>query len=201
MIKIKSLILFTTIVLSSCTGFDYFQAAPLLKNSVMGYQDTVITDQFINQQEYSFAKIKIGKSSPVILSLAYIENDVYEWISGDGERVYTLNGKIIKTVGLVHNFHLITSKELPSLSLLPITQSRLVELTNPDAFISQTASIKVENENQSLITISEEITTNIINWEFTNTYLIESESGLVVQSIQYIHPKLSKFAIEYFYKF
>ena len=71
----------------------------------MGYKDINISEEFYDQQEYSFAKIKVGRSSPVILSLAFIKDGIYEWVSADEERIYTLNGKIIieKTMARVYN--------------------------------------------------------------------------------------------------
>lgn len=196
MIKIHPYILI--IALSSCSGFDYFQAAPLVKNSLMGYKDIDISDEFYDQQEYSFAKIKIGRSSPVILSLAFIEDGIYEWISADEERIYTLNGKIIRTVGLDHNLNFLTGKSLPEFNLLPMTQSRLAELTNPSAMITQTAQIYADH-NSGII--YEEVITSSFDWGYTNTYEVDQDSGLVKKSTQKIHPYLSELNIEFFYKF
>lgn len=198
MIKIKPYILIIAFAVNSCSGFDYFQAAPLIKNSLMGYKDIDISDEFIDQQEYSFAKIKIGRSSPVILSLAFIEDGIYEWISADEERVFTFNGKIIRTVGLDHNFSLLSGKNLPELNLLPLTQSRLVELTNPSAMTIQTAKIYADH-NEGVI--YEEVETSSFDWSYTNTYEVDHDSGLVKKSSQQIHPNLSEFNIEFFYKF
>jgi len=184
--------------MSSCSGFDYFQAAPLIKNSLMGYKDINISDEFYDQQEYSFVKIKIGRSSPVILSLAFIEDGIYEWISADEERIYTFNGKIIKTLGLDHNLNFLTGKSLPEFNLLPMTQSRLAELTNPSGMITQTAKIYADH-NAGII--YEEVVTSSFNWTYTNTYEVDQDSGLVKKSTQKVHPYLSEFSIEFFYKF
>jgi len=198
MIKIQPYILIITLTMSSCSGFDYFQAAPLIKNSLMGYKDINISEEFYDQQEYSFAKIKVGRSSPVILSLAFIKDGIYEWVSADEERIYTLNGKIIKTVGLDYNLNFLTGKNLPEFNDLPVSQSRLVELTNPSAMITQTAYI-YEDLNAGII--YEDVKSSLLNWSYTNTYEIDLDSGLVKRSIQKIHPYLADFDIEFFYKF
>ena len=190
-----------SLALHSCSGFDYFQAAPLIKNSLIGFKDIQISKDYIDQQQYSFVKIKIGRSSPVILSLAFINDGIFEWVSADGERIYTLNGRIIRTDGLVHNFNLLTEKTLPKKDSLPAMQSRLIELTSPDATTMQTSRIEIEREDRSIISINEKVETSSFNWNYINTYIVDKDLELVTHSVQHIHPKLSEFKIQFFYKF
>ena len=197
--KIKALLMI--LLISSCSGFDFIQAAPVLKNYLVGYKDIAISDDFINQQEYSFVKIKIGKSQPVILSLAYVRDGVYEWVSADGARIFTSNGRIFKTQGLVSNSQLMNKKNFPSINLLPVKQSRLIELTNPHTITEQISNTYIEYERDSFISLKEEVKTIAFRWNYINTYLINIDDGLVIQSVQKIHPNLDEFHLEFYYKF
>ena len=199
MIRFK--IFFLAIFLSSCAGFDYFQAAPLIKNSIMGSKDIIISEDFINQREFSFAKIKIGRSSPVILSLESINEDLYEWVSADQERIYTFNGKIVRTEGLIYNTNHLNISIPPDYNDLPLTHFNLIMLSNPDAMIKQQSELYLHSSSKTSITIFEEIETSQYEWNFTNEYVVDKKSMLVTKSVQKIHPKLSTFNIEFFYKF
>ena len=199
MIRFK--IFFLIICLNSCAGFDYFQAIPLIKNSLTGNKDIIISDDFINQREFSFAKIKIGRSSPVILSLESINENLYEWVSADQERIYTLNGKIIRTEGLIYNTNHLNIATPPNYNALPSTQLNLVMLTNPNAMIKQQSELYIHSSSEIDIIIFEEIETSQYKWNFTNEYVVDKRTMLVKKSVQKIHPKLSEFNIEFFYKF
>tara|TARA_Y100000766_G_C18394951_1_gene359992 strand:- start:37 stop:540 length:504 start_codon:yes stop_codon:yes gene_type:complete len=167
----------------------------------MGSKDIIISEDFINQREFSFAKIKIGRSSPVILSLESINEDLYEWVSADQERIYTFNGKIVRTEGLIYNTNHLNISIPPDYNDLPLTQFNLIMLSNPDAMIKQQSELYLHSSSKTSITVFEEIETSQYEWNFTNEYVVDKKSMLVTKSVQKIHPKLSTFNIEFFYKF
>lgn len=199
--KVRAKAMLGIFMLSSCSGFDYFQAAPVIKNYFIGFDDLEISDEFFRQQEFSFIKIKIGKSRPAILSLAYINDGIYEWVSANDERIYTFNGKIVKTEGLNHNFQIIDPKGLSPISMLPINDSRFIELTNPKAITLQSYNTYINNVDESKIWLNEEVKTHGFSWSYVNSYLIDNESGLVIESAQRIHPSLAAFKLTFYYKF
>ena len=45
----------------------------------------------------------IGRSPEYRLVLVDIEDNTYEWISADYVRIFTKNGRIVKTFGLQHD--------------------------------------------------------------------------------------------------
>ena len=74
-------------------------------------------------------KIRFGKGPHAILILAYINNDIYEWVGSDDVRIYTYQGRIIQTTGLPHNFEIKKFRD----DVIPNTMSsmELVNLYNP----------------------------------------------------------------------
>ena len=50
------------LLISSCSYISYGQLPELIVQSVRGAPDIAITDNFLEQQQYSFAKFKMGKS-------------------------------------------------------------------------------------------------------------------------------------------
>ena len=84
----------------------YIQNFSSVNNVVFGYPDYDISQDIFDEYDNSFMKVRFGKGPHSILILAYIKNDVYEWVGTDDVRLFTLNGRVIKTVGLDHNFEL-----------------------------------------------------------------------------------------------
>ena len=91
-------VLLTIFVVNSCSYISYTEILPTIRSVVIGAGDIEINQSYIDSKEYSFAKFKIGRSSIAILSLAYIKDGVFEWVSSSNERIFTFNGKIIKTI-------------------------------------------------------------------------------------------------------
>ena len=60
----------------------------MIRTATFGVPDVIIDDAYISAKEYSFAKVKIGRSGIAIMTLAGIENDIFTWISSSGERSY-----------------------------------------------------------------------------------------------------------------
>ena len=76
MIKLIIIVL----ILSSCSVISYGQLPGLIKDSVYG-RDILVDDEFYMAQNYSFAKIKIGRSLVAIAVLASAKNEKYLWVS------------------------------------------------------------------------------------------------------------------------
>ena len=72
---INKLVVYFCILLlcSSCNYISYSQIAPMVKTAVFGVDDIVIDDEYLKNKEYSFAKIKIGKSG-IAISLCDVSN-------------------------------------------------------------------------------------------------------------------------------
>jgi hypothetical protein len=188
---------FTGLILSSCSYISYSDALPLIKTAIVGVEDIEITDEFIAQQEYSFAKFKMGRSGIAILTLAYINDDIFEWVSSTNEKIYTYNGKIIKTEGLINNINILNIDDLIESSFETGKQySVLVNLTNPQALVEQKSQYTFTSN-----LITETVFIPSLNKNFENFYYINDSNGRIVRTIQSIHPRLPKIEIDFYYKY
>ena len=195
------------VLLSSCSAISFGNLPGIVKNSVIGV-DIEITEEFYNSQPYSFAKMKIGKSIVAITILSKVSNGTYLWIAGDGERIHTRNGKIIMTEGLQHDVEVLDLRNLgPSSyrdfnSELGTFNEILLQLDNPHAIIQQSLSTTEVGIDQSFFNTmlyKESFSSGELTWNKDNFYWVDP-TGRVVRTEQYIHPRMPKVVIEFFYK-
>ena len=77
--------LLCVIFFSSCAQLtiqDYQNVANLIFQE---NEQLKINSEYIENKNFSFAKINIGNKNSAILSLATVENDIFTWISANGE--------------------------------------------------------------------------------------------------------------------
>jgi hypothetical protein len=201
-------LIFTLIALSSCSYIDYGQLPATIKESIYG-RDIVIDDEFYNSQKYSFAKIRIGKSIVAIAVLASASKEKYVWISQDGARIYTNNGRITKTVGLQNNISTLDgSQNIKLTSFINYESSKsyrrntLLELSNPHAIISQEFILTekgIDNEYFNSMLYTEVFTSGKLAFSGINYYWVDPK-GRVIKTEQFIHPNLPKVEIEFYFK-
>ena len=201
--KVSKPLVLSLLLLQGCSAINAFQVFPLIGNAIRGTPDIPITESFIGDMEYSFAKVRIGRSTNAVLTLAYINNGIYQWVSSDGGSIYTQNGRIIRTEGMSQNSHFLNLLHLPGRAELPFSVQQLLHVTDPDALLTQN-SIYTTSPNTSRVStyeIQEAVITEGINWSFVNTFVFDFDTGRPIKTTQYIHPHLKPFEIEFFYKF
>jgi hypothetical protein len=200
--------LFTLLVLSSCSYIDYGQLPATIKESING-KDIVIDDKFYNAQKYSFAKIRIGKSIVAIAVLASASKEKYVWVSQDGARIHTNNGRITKTVGLQHDVSTLEGDERIKLTSFTNYESSklyirnvLLELSNPSAIISQQFTLSekgIDSKYFNSMLYEEDFTSGKLAFRGVNYYWVDPR-GRVIKTEQFIHPSLPKIVIEFYFK-
>lgn len=202
MTRLKLLFIFILIfILGSCSYISYSQAIPLLDKAIFGVDDIELTQEYIDSKEYSFVKVKLGKSSVSILTLRSIKEDVFEWISATGERIYTFNGKIIKTEGLPYDFYFYSFRDKNFLEIgSDIKLNYDLHLLNPNAFVSQVSYFTAREHNDNYLYIDEMVETTGFRWKYINTYIYNKESKLPYKTVQFIHPKLNRLELTFIYK-
>lgn len=208
MTKLIFLIIF---FLSSCAGIQYQNLPKMVNELVFGAEDFVIDQSFYDNFEFSFAKIRIGRSGTAIFVLSGINsNNEYEWVSSTKEKLITKNGKVIK---------LFSEKEYTFSYLNPSIFNNfpneefseyLIELEYPAAVFKQSSIIKKQSIDQPFKFLGKELSnvthlietvrTERFKWEFTNEYWF-NESQQIIKSSQYLHPNLQKITIEFYYKY
>ena len=204
MIRIAFVVLF----LSSCGNLPitYIQNFSSVNSVVFGFPDYEVTEEIFNDYENSFIKVRFGRGPHAILILAYAEDNVYEWIGADSVKIYTLNGRIIKTVGLNSNIEILR----PSDNIfLTSDVYETINLFNPDlisstihrSMNSRKATIKRLGSSIQVNRIEESFDLDLIGWSGVNLYYQNTTTGQIESSEQRIHPRLPIVKIEYYFKY
>ena len=201
----KYLLFLHIFIFSSCAQFaiqDYktvYEAAFL-----KGDNDILITKEYVDSREYSFAKVRIGDDAPAILVLAFIQNDLFVWISAEGQKLVTKNGKIIETFGLKYNFKVLDSM---SYKLSQSEFNLLAQLDNPKAIIKYNSKISmgfnkdlIDRNVKGLSLYTEEYTSSRIKWRGKNYYWVDPITNLTIRTSQSIHPYEERMLIDFYYK-
>jgi hypothetical protein len=204
MIRIAFVVLF----LSSCGNLPitYIQNFSSVNSVVFGFPDYEVTEEIFNDYENSFIKVRFGRGPHAILILAYAKDNVYEWIGADNVKIYTLNGRIVKTVGLNSNIEILR----PSDNIfLASDVYETVNLFNPDlisstihrSMNSRKATIKKLGRTIQVNRIEESFDLDLIGWSGVNLYYQNPTTGRIESSEQRIHPRLPIVKIEYYFKY
>ncbi|MDA9634244.1 YjbF family lipoprotein [Pseudomonadota bacterium] len=202
-------IFLTLILISSCGNLPiaYIQNFSSVNSAVFGFPDMEITEEVFEDYEYSFIKVRFGRGPVSILILAFVEDNVYEWSGLDDVSIYTLNGRVIKTTGLVSNIEIISPDAKSPDEIRDYHES--INLYNPDLFsatldssvTADPASFSRFGSKVNALRVREDISIGLINWNRSNYYYYNPDSTYVEKTKQYIHPRLAAIDIEFFYKF
>ena len=196
----RKLFLISIFFLSNCSIVSYSEVIPLAKLAIIGADDIEITSEVIEAKKFSFAKVKIGRSAIAIFSLVKIDqNGSYMWISGEGEILTTFNGKIIKLENSLFNTEFISFSDFNLDNIKDGDEIQYdVMLYNPQAFVTQDASIQSSANNNNL-RIIESVKTNGFRWSYQNEYLYNDRMR-AIYARQIIHPKVPEIEINFYYK-
>jgi len=201
-------LVFVVLFLSSCGNLPitYIQNFSSVNSVVFGFPDYEVTEEIFNEYENSFIKVRFGRGPHAILILAYAEDNVYEWIGADSVKIYTLNGRIVKTAGLNSNIEILR----PSDNIfLTSDVYETINLFNPDlisstiyrSMNSRKATIKKLGRSIQVNRIEESFDLDLIGWSGVNLYYQNTTTGQIESSEQRIHPRLPIIKIEYYFKY
>ena len=201
-------VVFVVLFLTSCGNLPitYIQNFSSVNSVFFGFPDYEVTEEIFNEYENSFIKVRFGRGPHAILILAYAEDNVYEWIGADSVKIYTLNGRIVKTAGLNSNTEILR----PSDNIfLTSDVYETVNLSNPDlisstiyrSMNSRKATIKKLGRTIQVNRIEESFDLDLIGWSGVNLYYQNTTTGQIESSEQRIHPRLPIIKIEYYFKY
>lgn len=197
-------IILPLLVISSCAFMDR-ENLLVVKNSITGYPQNIVSEELFLQQKFSFAEASFGRGPSAILSLRSIVNDVYKWQSADGIIIYTYNGFILKTEGLDHNIET-NNKSL----MLDKALVQNINFLNPPIF-GIDLNLSIYNESfktirkgwldieTKLVRISKKIP--FLKWNKVDKFWINKETNLVERTTQHIHPNLPSITLTFYYKY
>ncbi|MDC0091616.1 YjbF family lipoprotein [Gammaproteobacteria bacterium] len=206
MIKIKYCIFFLALQISSCSVVSFSDSIPLLKAAFTGFENTPVTLNEFNTNEYSFAVVKFNRGREARFILSDINSvGIERWVGPEGTKIFALNGRILKTEGLDHDYQII-NWQADNLDLININ---FIHLTKPQALFEQhTEYISHEKDviefhyegriETSLV--KEQVTIQELNKKELNFYWTGNE-GKIKRTIQHINPKFSYIEIDFFYKY
>jgi len=192
--------------LQCCSSFNsYSLAATKARNILISSPAKEVTKSEYENFPYSFIKLKIGKSEDVIMSLVSITDGIFHWISSDRISIYTLEGRVVRTDGLIHDISLVNLDALNSFNL---QKDYLVFNYRYPELYSVHHKFKLKsNENISFhyledsIEVSRlefEVSIPLLNKKHNDVYYLSG--GKVISSIQKIHPMMPEFKLVFFYK-
>ncbi|MDB0042007.1 YjbF family lipoprotein [Gammaproteobacteria bacterium] len=201
-------VVFVVLFLTSCGNLPitYIQNFASVNSVVFGFPDYEVTEEIFNEYENSFIKVRFGRGPHAILILGYVDDNVYEWIGADSVKIYTLNGRIIKTAGLNSNIEIVR----PSDNIfLTSDMYETINLFNPDlisstihrSMNSRKATIKKLGRSIQVNRIEESFDLDLIGWSGVNLYYQNTTTGQIESSAQRIHPRLPTIKIEYYLKY
>tara|TARA_B100000989_G_scaffold292091_1_gene267460 strand:- start:297 stop:908 length:612 start_codon:yes stop_codon:yes gene_type:complete len=199
-IRLVFLLLFTT----SCSFMDK-ENLLIVKNSITGYPQNIITEQMFLSQKFSFAEVSLGRGPSAILSLRSIENNIFEWQSADGIIIYTYNGFVVKTFGLDNdietNFKSLEF-ETPLIQNVSFLRPPLYGIDFELSVLERSQKLIKKgwvNLDTQQILISKSVP--FLRWKSIEKFWINKETNLVEKTIQHIHPQLPPIKITFYYKY
>jgi len=207
------------VMLHSC-GLDtsriapgYVEAFKTLNNLLVTQENELITPEIINKIPYASMTLRIGRGAPGLVILESYQDEKETWVSADGVYLMLLQGRVVKTGGLVNNLvgfkavdnnfmDLIKNKGSEKLFFYysydkPELNNMRVEANRK--FIRK-ETIDLVDSSKQLNLIEEKITNKFIGWTKTNRYWVD-DNNFVWRSEQFISPKLPRFDIEVTKKF
>jgi len=200
--------IFVIIFLTSCGNLPitYLQNFSSVNSVVFGFPEYEITEEIYNDYDNSFIKVRFGRGPHAILVLAYVENNVYEWVGADNVKIFTLNGRITKTEGLTNNFEIIR----PSIDIFSSSDVyETINLFNPDlisstihrSMNSRKTTIKKLGRKIQVSRIEESFNLDLIGWTGVNLYYRNTFSNQIESLEQRIHPRLPIAKVEFYFKY
>tara|TARA_E500000331_G_scaffold144001_1_gene140287 strand:- start:336 stop:998 length:663 start_codon:yes stop_codon:yes gene_type:complete len=212
---IKNIVIMINLTfLLSCSSFPLNNIAPgyletfkSIKNAVLGFEDSFITRELVNNIPYASKTLKIGKGPKGLMILESINKDEMIWISADPIYLVTKNGRIIKTEGLENDLKGVIYPRISFEEILEKPTNLLTsyysydnpELNNLELkiryFVQAKEEVFILNTKYDLTLVEEVVSNDKLGWNFKNLYWLD-ENFYVWKSQQTINPKIPEFTIE-----
>tara|TARA_B100001057_G_C22675683_1_gene881707 strand:+ start:208 stop:849 length:642 start_codon:yes stop_codon:yes gene_type:complete len=210
--KIKLVILIFT--LSSCSSLpslNYFEAAKDSAKYITGRNDFEITNENFINQEYSFIKVRLGRSTPFFMVLAYADQGVFEWVDADSRKIYTYKGKIIELDGFKNDLKIQNPHSKITNLYTSASNNYAVDFYSPTLLSLNVNSSISTNQNkqftlkrldkeEEFIRIEEVLNAPLINWTKKNIYYLDRDNQ-IFKTKQHVHPRMPAITIEYYTKY
>jgi len=185
----------------------YVKAFKTINSLLFGSNNNLITSELIDKIPYASSILKIGKGAPGLIILESLDGEKQTWVSADSVFIIMVDGRIIKTSGLINNLTRYASpfrKNVPlsfyvnndPISYYSYDLPLLIDL-KVKSRIKMVGKEKVTliNQEKTLMLIEEYIENEYLGWKVTNKFWVD-DNNFVWKSVQHISPKLPPFYIE-----
>jgi len=185
----------------------YVEAFKTINSLLFGSNNNLITSELIDKIPYASSILKIGKGAPGLIILESLDGEKQTWVSADSVFMVMVDGRIIKTSGLINNLTRYASpfrKNVPlsfyvnndPISYYSYDLPLLIDL-KVKSRIKMVGKEKVTliNQEKTLMLIEEYIENEYLGWKVTNKFWVD-DNNFVWKSVQHISPKLPPFYIE-----
>lgn len=201
----KYLLIAFIFFVKSCSQIGYFQDYEESAKLLIGYDSISITREEFDKRKYSFAKVNIGRSQGIIMSLINFNSkkQLSTWYSNDSSYIVTDKiGRIVEIKGLDY------SVKVREGSLDNKVESLIVDFPSEESFGLKVNQIsKKNNHNKNFYYLGGKIDTNVVirrmyvndlKWDYT----VKSRfyQGQLIESRQKVHPYLPEIKIEFYFK-
>ena len=177
--------------------------------ATIGYEDVVITKQYVKALPYAAIQLKWGQGPRVLSALAFAEGDELKWVTQDKAMIVTQHGRLVRTYGFSHDLtYTANIQQDPLPQLLQLWQQKNYPALRwgtehdwqPGYYSGYKAvsrfqylgpeQLSILGEPVTLIKFSEHVVYPKLNIEQENTFWLSADTGEVIKSLQFIGPGL-----------
>tara|TARA_B100000768_G_scaffold181549_1_gene205004 strand:+ start:2400 stop:2999 length:600 start_codon:yes stop_codon:yes gene_type:complete len=163
--------------------------------------------QEIKFSPYAMQTISINNENEQLFFLNSVSNTSFKWSNSDKVKIYTINGKIVKTFGFDNDFEIKFYEGFKNMK----SSEGLIKFNNPESGFMQIffsyelikdGSMKkiIDNSDFQYTLIKESFNVPLIKWSGANYYWVDKEMD-IWQSKQIINPFNSKIRLKVLKKY
>tara|TARA_R110002050_G_scaffold98194_2_gene204104 strand:+ start:990 stop:1706 length:717 start_codon:yes stop_codon:yes gene_type:complete len=218
-LKNKTLFIIALVTLFGCSNTST-QIAGMVKESIIGLPDKVVSANIIENNPYASIYVKVNELSQAYVLLAFAEppqtipattfskqNTELKWVSSDSALLVSRNGRLLKTVNLFDgNLVALNSEQTDPVALgLHLSTTPMqwrstidwqpgyhVSYQQHSTFTFIADETIIINDKPIIVKkFNEHVVVPSIKIEYTNQFWVDASNGLVMKSHQKIAPNLS----------
>jgi Group 4 capsule polysaccharide lipoprotein gfcB, YjbF len=175
------------------------------KTYLMKGADLNLTRADIDRIPYASIAVRLGDGPQALLILARYDGDDLHWVSAERKVIVTRRGRVVQTYGLP-----VDLKETAFLTADPVGRPvaafaaakeclRTIDLEPRHIDGVLVRSRFAGDGRDDLVILGEHLATSVwsetsaaaeLDWNFTNRYWVDAQSGFVWRSLQYVSPRL-----------
>jgi hypothetical protein len=186
--------------ISDVPNSDFAKVGVLIYRQILGGEESVPRER-VAAIPYATLGVRLGSSDQVMFVLGSVSGGDLHWIGGKQFAITTHGGRIVRTVGFLHNLtgfqkssptagathdYLYDFAELNAYSILVRCSERDV---GPERIV-------IVGYPHDTVHVAEDCRAAQLDWTFTNDFWKDAATGYVWKSQQYIQPDIDALTLE-----